>query len=97
MAKLIVNVGCTYTGELEGDAVIEELKSGGFKDISTLHPHYQAMHELDLTLSMQLKEAFIALVDMGHQETMLDIQKEVARVLKSGCFELTSIELGIGY
>lgn len=52
MAKLIVNVGCTYTGELEGDAVIEELKSGGFKDISALHPYYQATHEHDLALSM---------------------------------------------
>ncbi|MED0689936.1 hypothetical protein [Bacillus licheniformis] len=93
MAKLLISVGCTYTGDLVGSDIIKELESGGFEVVSGHYPHYQAVHEFDN--NHEQSEALIALVQMRHHETIQDLTEVVRNTLKTGQFDLRSIDFNI--
>lgn len=95
MEKLITKVTCRYIGDVEGNDVIKELESGGFSVFGVGHPYYQATNELEI--KSKLKEAFIALVEMKHEETLQDLSETVRETLKTGSFELVSSEFKIKY
>lgn len=94
MPKLITSVGCKYTGDLAEHRVVEELKSGGFREISVSHPHYQAIHKLEI--KTEYVQQFVALIEMQHKETIQELSEVVKSDLKEANFEMTSIKFEIG-
>lgn len=94
MLKLITSVGCKYTGDLAEHKAIEELKSGGFREISVSHPRYQAIHNLEI--KTEYVEQFVALVEMQHKEVIHELSETVKNDLKKAHFEMTSIKFEIG-
>lgn len=93
MAKVLISVGCTYTGELVGSDITKELESGGFEVVSSHYPHYQAVHEFDN--NHEHSEALIALVQMRHNKTTQEITEVVRNTLKTGDFDLRNIDFDV--
>lgn len=94
MAKLITTVQCKYTGDLAEHKPVEELKSGGFREIKNSRPHYQAVHKLEIKIKHAVQ--FMTLVEIKHKETIQGMSDAIEKDLKSGGFEMISVNFEIG-